>query len=364
MNLIKKQIIELAQSLRVKAKEKMEKYDIDQSRPVASWISDDRLLSGVGYEFTVILRTCGCKWAKSASGGCSMCGYYNDSSPVEISDEEIVAQFIQAIGRYDQRLQEIHAEGKSVALKIFTSGSFFDDDEISEIIRDQIASKITELPMITEIVVESRPEFVVGPSIQRFKKQLGSAVLEVGMGLESSSNFVRETLINKGFGVGAIKKAIDVLHENDALAKIYLLLKPPFLTEKRAIVDAVQSIKDSLEMGADVISINPVNVQKYTIVDYLHYRNQYRPPWIYSVFEVFRRSLNPEILKNVLILCDPSAAGKSRGVHNCKDRGCNQLWLDKLHEFVQKQDYSIISDPNLPYDACSCWKKYQMVLDC
>ncbi len=126
------------------------------------------------------------------------------------------------------------------------------------------------------------------------------------------------------------------------------MLKPPFISEKIAILDAIQSIKDVIALGTDSISINPVNVQKYTIVDKLYNENRFRPPWIYSIFEVFRQSLSERILKNTLILCDPSAAGNPKGLHNCEKKECNAKWLKLLKEFVFTQDYSLLDKCKLP----------------
>ena len=52
--------------------------------------------------------------------------------------------------------------------------------------------------------------------------------------------------------------------------KTYLLLKPPFLNEHDAIVDVLKSIKVLNQNSlTDCISINPVIIQKFTLVEYL-----------------------------------------------------------------------------------------------
>ena len=50
--------------------------------------------------------------------------------------------------------------------------------------------------------------------------------------------------------------------------KAYLLLKPPFLSEKESIEDIINSI-NTIHNIVDIISINPCNIQKNTFVEKL-----------------------------------------------------------------------------------------------
>lgn len=338
------------------------KKRLNPDRPISSWIKEDRLRNGLGYEFVVILRTKGCSWARSSSGGCTMCGYINDCSP-DISQDNLYSQFESALEKNSKKIEEIRENKSDLLLKIFTSGSFFDDAEVSPETRKKILKKTAEIDTIKELLVETRPDFVSEDKLIEAKTHLGDKKLELGIGMESSNKFVREILINKGFSMQKIKQAIKVAHGCGVKIKTYLLLKPPFLSEKIAIRDAVTSIKKAVEIGADTISLNPVNIQRYTVTDRLYYKKLYRPPWIYSVIEVFRQALNPEDLKNTLILCDPSSAGRERGVHNCNSRECNSVWLGILKKFISTQDLSSIAKNQLPFDNCKCWGEYNMSLD-
>ena len=340
--------------------EKKKKFNPD--RPIASWIKDDRLRNGMGYEFVIILRTKGCSWARSSSGGCTMCGYFNDCSP-DISQDNLYNQFESALEKNSKKLVEIRENNSDLLLKIFTSGSFFDDIEVTPEIRKKILEKTAEINTIRELLVETRPDFISEDKLNDAKKHLGYKQLELGIGMESSNKFVREILINKGFSMSKIKQAVKIAHGCGVKIKFYLLLKPPFLSEKIAIRDAVNSIKKAVEIGADTISLNPINIQRYTITDRLYYKKKYRAPWIYSVIEVFCMALKPEDLKNTLVLCDPSSAGRERGVHNCNSRECNSIWLKILKTFISTQDLSIIAQNKLPFDGCKCWGEYNMTLD-
>lgn len=360
---LKEEIRIQMKDLRLASINKTEKKKrLNPDRPISSWIKEDRLRNGIGYEFVVILRTKGCSWARSSSGGCTMCGYINDCSP-DIGQDNLYSQFESAIEKNSKKIEEIRENNSDLLLKIFTSGSFFDDAEVSPETRKKIFKKTAEIETIKELLVETRPDFVSEEKLIEAKTHLGDRPLELGIGMESSNKFVREILINKGFSMQKIKQAIKVAHGCGVKIKTYLLLKPPFLSEKIAIRDAVSSIKKAVEIGADTISLNPVNIQKYTVTDRLYYKKLYRPPWIYSVIEVFRQALKPEDLKNTLILCDPSSAGRERGVHNCNSRECNSVWLGILKKFILTQDLSFIAENQILFDKCKCWGEYNMSLD-
>ena len=74
----------------------------------------------------------------------------------------------------------------------------------------------------------------------------------------------------------------------------------------------------------DKISINPVNVQKNTVVERLWLRNEWTAPWLWSVIEVLKQCEDLPIR----IYSDPTGGGTRRGAHNCHD--CNKKVLEAL----------------------------------
>ncbi|MHA1109758.1 MAG: archaeosine biosynthesis radical SAM protein RaSEA [Promethearchaeota archaeon] len=358
--MIKKQ----TRMLRNKAKERIEKHtNWNLTKPVTSWITEDRLHDEMGYEFTIIFRTCACSWARSDDAGCTMCGYFNDKGPDSITQAQILDQLKYAITKHSKQLEEIQKTGKKTTIKFFSSGSFLDDEEFHPETRLEIVKKVVDLPSIHSILAETRPEYIKEDSLKSLVAVCKGKPLELGIGMESSNDFVREILINKGFSSQNLKDSISIVHDCGVLVKTYLLLKPPFLNEKTAIRDAVQSIKDAVTWGADSISLNPVNIQAFTLAENLYNHKKYRSPWIYSVISVFQKALTQEILDKVLILCSPSAAGKERGVHNCHDRACNSRWLKIMNEFISTQNLEIIDPKILPNEECGCWGEYNLFLE-
>ena len=60
----------------------------------------------------------------------------------------------------------------------------------------------------------------------------------------------------------------------------------PFLTEKEAIDDAIQTAIDCFEMGFDAVSIEPTSLQDFSLANYLYEMGQYRVPWLWSIEEI------------------------------------------------------------------------------
>lgn len=307
----------------------------DTSRPVKFWKEKDVLNNKVTDSFVIIFRTKGCSW--SINSGCTMCGYFNDCAKVEVSDEDLLNQFNLAYEKYNGE----------IIVKIFNSGSFLDDNEISPKIRLNILKKISETA--DKISIESRPEYITDKKIKDIKKIIGSTIFEIGVGLETSNDFVREYSLNKGFNFSEYEKAIDILKLNEFRIKTYVLIKPPFLTEKESIKDCIQTVKDIKDL-TDMISFNPTNVQRNTLVEYLWKRKQYRPAWLWSVRDILVES--KRIIGDKIIKCDIVGGGSFRGAHNCGK--CDQVFLDSISNFSLYQNCNVFKDL-----YCDCYENWQ-----
>ncbi|MFW9923026.1 MAG: archaeosine biosynthesis radical SAM protein RaSEA, partial [Candidatus Thorarchaeota archaeon] len=319
-------------------------------KAIAAWIEDDRLITGQGKALVIIMNSKGCEWAIGEGGGCSMCGYSNDTSET-ISAQNLISQVESVLAENSTKDFQV--------IKLFNSGSFLDDNEIPADAQIRIMEMIAVLPKVKEVIIESRPEFVKKEKINQLLEKLGEEKkLEVGVGLESSNDFIRINLINKGFLFEDFKIAVTVATKNNSRVKSYLLFKPPFISEQEAIIDNVNSIIDSIKAGARSISINPLNIQNGTLVYELWKDDLYRSPWFWSLKEVIQtawKRINDEGLKQQVdrILCDPSGAGTQRGIHNCKK--CDKQFIKATKK------YSLTQDPTI-FDTISCdcyelWKE-------
>lgn len=311
----------------------------DTSTPVSCWSEKDVLNKEIVDTFVIILKTKGCSWALKS--GCSMCGYFNDSILSDVSDEEILQQLEYALKKY---------KGEKF-VKIFTSGSFLDDEEIKNSVREKILKKLYETA--EKISVESRPEYITNDKLKQIKKIVGLKIFEIGIGLETADDTIRQNNINKGFTFDDYKKATDIMKKHNVKIKTYVLVKPPFLSEKQAINDSINTIEKIKDI-TDIVSLNPVNIQKNTLANFLWKRERYRTPWLFSVVQILAQG--KKILGDKMIKCDVVGGGNIRGAHNCGE--CDRFYLQAISEFSLKQDTIIFN--NL---KCECNNKWLDQLD-
>lgn len=313
----------------------------DTTTPVSCWSEKDLLNNKIVDAFVIIFKTRGCSWALKS--GCSMCGYFNDSVWSEVSDKDLLKQCEFALKKYKNEK----------IVKIFTSGSFLDNKEIKPIIREKILKKLYETT--EKISAESRPEYITNKSIEKIKKVVDSKIFEIGIGLETADDDIRKNNINKGFTFNDYKKTTDIMKKYNIKIKTYLLVKPPFLSEKQAINDSINTI-DKIKNMTDSISLNPVNIQKNTLVNYLWKRGRYRPPWLFSIVKILVEA--KKILGKKIIKCDIVAGGNIRGAHNCGQ--CDGGYLQAISDFSLKQNINFFNDLK-----CSCNDKWldQLILE-
>ncbi|HEC89713.1 MAG TPA: TIGR01210 family radical SAM protein, partial [Thermoplasmatales archaeon] len=193
---------------------KPRKHPLD--KPIRFWSEKDNLDGNIVDTYVIILYTRGCSWAYKS--GCSMCGYFNDSAWRDIPNEMLIKQFKNALQNYN---------GEKI-LKIFTSGSFLDEIEIPRVVRDTILNMIPD--EVDRIIVESRPEYIIEETLIDIQEHIDDKDFEIGIGLETSDDIIRNKIITKGFTVKDYRDAIDIIKRFGFRSKTYILIKPPSLT--------------------------------------------------------------------------------------------------------------------------------------
>ncbi len=300
------------------------------NEPEACWKEKDMAFGETVPAMVVILRTNGCAWAKAGSGGCTMCGY-RSASLTNVTSEDLNAQLDKVLERYN---------GEPF-VKIYTSGSFLDENEIPLDVRERV---FDEFKGCRRLLVESRPEFITPDSVSTLPKNLTMA-----LGLESSDEEVLVKCVHKGFTAAQSQTAGNMIKDAGMMVRTYLLLKPPYLNETAAIADSVASARFA-DPFSDEISVNPLNVQHATVVERLWKRGEFRSPWIWSLMEVFRQ-LSGTV--SARLMSSPSGGGSQRGVHNCGK--CDQEALAAIERFSYSQD---VRDLAVTCECKSTWERY------
>ncbi len=320
--------------------ERDEQYD--PSEPTRVWIDEDNTPGGIYQSLTIILNTGGCRWARA--GGCTMCGYVAESvEGGRVSHEHLMAQIEHCLEH-----ERSHADEVSPLVKIYTSGSFLDEREVGAETRQAIADTFADRE---RLVVESLPDFVKPARLDDLV--FVGLEVDVAIGLETATDRIRRDCVNKYFNFADFEDACEIASEHGAGVKAYLLMKPPFITEAEAIDDMVRSIERCAEVsGCHTVSMNPCNVQRYTMVDELHFRGGYRPPWLWSVAEVLTQTADID----AIIVSDPVGHGSDRGPHNCGT--CDTGIYEAIKAFNLDQDSAVFDRIE-----CSCRHTWEVVCE-
>ncbi len=310
-------------------------------KPLASWRGKDLYGGQILDTLTVIFRSGGCSWNR-----CRMCGYRHERYP-DLPRDELAERMIRQV----RWVKENFSDEDYQVLKIFTSGSFFDPDEVPPAVRRAVAEAFRG----KVVIAETRPEYVEIDALREFREGIDTGAwtrpLSVAVGLETTNDLIRERSIDKGFSYADFLRAATVAHAAGAGMKAYLLMKPPFLTEREARDDMIRSIKDIASV-ADSISMNLCTVQSRTEVERLWKQQAYRPPYLWSVLDVL-------IASPVHILCDPVGGGQMRGPHNCG--ACDGPIVKGIGDYSLTGDVGLLRA--LREIECGCKEEWEFVLD-
>lgn len=315
---------------------------------IRAWSEDDVLDGRPCKAYVVILKTRGCTWA--LAGGCTMCGYANESAWAKVSADQLVTQFERAWRDYD---------GEEL-VKIYTSGSFIDPKEVMPEAQDRIVDIVGSAgDTVKKLAFESLPGFVDEETFDRLAPKV--AKLEVGIGVESSNDRVLRDSVNKGHGFSDLPRASQVCRKHDVSVKAYLMCKPPFLTEHDALQDARQTVIDAAP-HSDVVSLNPSNIQGRTVLDSLHRRGSYRAPWLWTLVHALRdadEQARGDGFEGI-IKSDVIAAGQERGAHNCGD--CDERVVKYLKRYKDTQDRRWL-ETCLEKVQCPCRAEWELAVE-
>jgi radical SAM enzyme (TIGR01210 family) len=314
----------------------------DPHEPTRVWLDEDNTPDGFVDSLTIILNTGGCRWARA--GGCTMCGYVAESvDGGEVSHDALMDQIDACLEH-----EADNADERADLVKMYTSGSFLDEREVGAETRRAIAETFADRE---RVLVESLPDFVGAEKVREFTDQ--GVDFDVAVGLETATDRVRRDCVNKYFEFAEFEGAAAAAEEAGAGVKAYLLMKPPFLSESEAVADMKRSVRRCADVeGCHTVSMNPCNVQRYTMVDELHYRGGYRPPWLWSVCEVLEATTDAD----AIVVSDPVGHGSDRGPHNCGD--CDDRVFNAIKDFDKRQDPAIFEQV-----SCECERTWAAVME-
>jgi len=293
----------------------------------------------------IVLRTKGCSYARKF-GGCKHCNLIRNSNQ-SVTIDNLKRQLETELGEYKTR--------KFEHLDLLTLGSFFDEEEIpSEFFRYAL-TYISEIKSLKKVMVESRPEFVTREKIKEAVNTLGDVKLEVGIGIESSDEFIRSSGLNKGFSLSEVENAVKILAEFDVELVGYVLVKPIGLNEEKAIEDSVKTIEYVFSLGKKHnvrtrIALEPFYVPKSLSVEIKYKYGEYQPVKLWSVMEVIKRTNH---LGNIFVgLNDEGLSDKGLMASNCDS--CSPKVIGALNKYNGTNDLNFLKNLN-----CSCKEEWE-----
>lgn len=304
-----------------------------------------RLNGSATQRAVIALRTRGCLWFRGFGRGCSHCGLVVDGLWDPDLDEDA------AFDEFRAKLEGVEEKGIPVVC-LYVAGSFLDDKEVSPANRARIAEALGRSATTRQVILETRPEFVREGTIRELTDRLGDKELIVGIGFDSLDERVRTLCLNKLCRQEQFEQAAERVRDEGATLMTYIVLKPPFLSEKEAIEEAVRTGRYAFDLGSRVVSIEPLSVQDGTLADRLWEHGLHRPPWLWSLVEVIERlAPHGEILVGGVVVY-PAA---NRYPSNCEF--CSKRIFERIQRFNIEQDPRLVAGLE-----CRCRKAWEAVL--
>lgn len=177
---------------------------------------------------------------------CLMCDLWRNTLDSSVPAGAISAQIRHALERLPAARQ----------IKLYNAGSFFDPQAIPPADHAEIAATVSTFE---RVIVECHPAFLRGEygwRALRFQEALRGQ-LEVAIGLETVHPQALEKL-NKRMTVDSFRQAARFLDHHNIDLRVFILLRPPFLTEEEGLIWACRSLDVAMECGAKTCSIIPV----------------------------------------------------------------------------------------------------------
>jgi len=330
----------------------------------------------------VVLRSTGCSYYKSKQG-CSMCGHYDGTTKNPVKTEEYLEQWNKILNGTiikPQKDSSFNINNYPV-LCLYNLGSFLNPEEVPLEAVKNIFGSINSLQGIKKIIIESRAEYVTPENLEVIRS-VNKGLIEVGIGLESINYEVRELCHHKNMpDLNIFLKAIETLHKYDFKVLAYVNQKPPFLTEKESIEDAIATSVFAYDSGVDAVSIEPTSIQAHSLTDYLYKSNQYRVPWLWSVIETVRGIHNKLGSFNNLDLrlggyFDEEVLSGSQGVASGVERNelfphttsgncdyCNKRVIEAVKEFNRTYNPYVLYNEPLCEHCISAWNTSLKLID-
>jgi radical SAM enzyme (TIGR01210 family) len=235
------------------------KNPVDPLRPYGWMVEKERTISGKIEDTGIIFLT-----NRECPFHCLMCDLWKNTTNISIPAGAIPEQIDWAI---KQMPYVKH-------LKLYNSGSFFDERAIPEEDYKGIAALLEKFETI---IVESHPK-LINDKCLKFRDML-SPELHIALGLETVHSLIS---LNKQMTLEDFSNSVAFLTEHEIQSRAFILLRPPLLSESEGIYWAERSIDFAFSSGVECCTIIPVRAGNGAM-DFLMQKGDFSLPDIRSL---------------------------------------------------------------------------------
>ena len=247
-----------------------EKNEVEFRRPYAWLVEKEHQASGRIEDTAIIFLS-----NKECSFKCLMCDLWKNTSDVSVPPGAIPDQIEWALSQMPPAKH----------IKLYNSGSFFDEKAIPRSDYRRIAELLK--PFET-VIVESHPN-LIGEKCLEFR-DLITGQLEVAIGLETAHPEILEAL-NKQMTLDDFARGVDFLKSHEISSRAFILLRPPFMTEKEGIYWAKASIDFAFDCGVGSCTVIPVRGGNGAMEELMR-RGDFEMPKLASLEEVLHYGIS------------------------------------------------------------------------
>ena len=286
-----------------------EKNAVNPRKPYAWLVEKERTASGIIEDTAIIFLT-----NRECSFHCLMCDLWKNTTDVSVPAGAIPEQIEWALKQPPEARN----------LKLYNSGSFFDERAIPEEDYKSIASLVKNFETV---IVESHPR-LINEKCLIFRDML-KPDLQIALGLETVHTGVLRKL-NKQMTLEDFRKAVSYLNQHDILSRAFILLRPPFLSESEGIFWAERSIDFAFSAGVECCTVIPVRAGNGAM-DLLMEKNYFGQPDILSLETVLEYGIR---LNSGRVFADVWDLGMFSGCKKCIDKRTNRLIALNLNQKI------------------------------
>ena len=285
------------------------KNQVNPLRPYGWLVEKERTISGEIEDTGIIFLT-----NRECPFHCLMCDLWKNTTDISVPAGAIQEQIEWTI----RQMPNVKH------LKLYNSGSFFDERAICEEDYDGIASLLKNFETI---IVESHPK-LINDKCLKFRDMLVPE-LHVALGLETVHPEILISL-NKQMTLEDFSNSVDFLTKHGIHTRSFILLRPPLLSESEGVYWAERSIDFAFCAGVECCTIIPVRAGNGAM-DFLMQKGDFNLPDIKSLETVLEYGIG---LKAGRVFADVWDLGLFSKCNRCLDKRTDRLIRMNLNQEI------------------------------